>query len=120
LNELVRPEGVTAALADGARLFLDGEYQRALAVLDAALGDVEGVPAFHAQLMRAASLYKLYIRSGAKDQSLLTRAVAAVEECRRQDSTFAPDSRVFDPRFIRFFQTGAAVEAPSSGAGTTR
>ena len=79
-----------------------------------------GVPAFHAQLMRAASLYKLYIRSGEKDKSLLTRAVAAVEECRRQDSTFTPDSRVFDPRFVAFFQTGAPVERPSSGAGTTR
>jgi hypothetical protein len=121
LSELtLRGKGVTAALENGARLFLDGEYQQALVVLDAAVSDVTGAPAFHAQLMRAASLYKLYIRSGAKDKALLTRAVAAVEECRRQDATFTLDSRVFDPRFIRFFQTGVPVEAPSSGVGTTR
>ena len=115
-----REQGVTATLENGVRLFLEGAYQAALEALDAAVGEVTGVPAFHAQLMRAASLYKLYIRSGEKDKSLLTRAVAAVEECRRQDSTFTPDSRVFDPRFVAFFQTGAPVERPSSGAGTTR
>jgi tetratricopeptide (TPR) repeat protein len=112
--------GVSTALENGARLFLEGKYESALAALDTAALESTGPLVFHAHLMRAASLYKLYVRSGGKDGSLLKGAVAAAGECRRINTAFSPDPRVFDRRFITFFRTGAPNEHAPSRAGSGR
>lgn len=104
--------GVRAALVEGARQFFAGEYAQALTTLDpSTLGD--GPLQLHAHLLRAASHYALFVRSGEKDQAQRTHAAAEVEKVKQISPDFAPDTRAFAPRFIAFFQTG--LPAPPQG-----
>jgi tetratricopeptide (TPR) repeat protein len=97
--------GVRSALVEGARQFFAGEYAQALATLDpATLGD--GPLQLHAHLLRAASHYALFVRSGEKDQAQRQQAVEEIEKVKQISPDFAPDTRAFAPRFIAFFQTG--------------
>ena len=94
--------GVKPELAEGARLFFEGEYERALTVLDLEnLNDV--LFQAHVHLFRAASHYALFMRSGERDQSRKTQAVAEVEKCKQRAPTLQPDPRAFAPRFISFY-----------------
>jgi hypothetical protein len=95
--------GVHPALAEGARLFFAGEYQQVLAALDPPGGFGADVPLqVHVHLFRAAALYTLFARSHESDQTLRTKALAEIEQCRQIDSAFQPDPRVFAPSFISF------------------
>jgi hypothetical protein len=101
--------GVQPALLEGARLYLSGEYDRALAALDPKQGFAADVPLrLHVHLFRAAALYALFERSRETDASLRRRAVAEVEECRKVNAAFQPDARAFGPRFISVFRTAGA------------
>ncbi len=100
--------GVHPALEQGARLFFAGEYQQALSALSPAGGLAPDIPLqVHVHLFRAAALYNLFVRSRESDRSLLTRAQAEVEQCRKLQPAFQPDPRAFAPRFIDFFQKGS-------------
>ena len=106
--------GVRAALVEGARQFFAGEYTQALTTLDpGTLGD--GPLQLHAHLLRAASHFALFVRSGEKDEAQRTQAAAEVEKVKQISPDFSPDTRAFAPRFIAFFQTGLAgpPRAPS-------
>ena len=112
LNEafgpLTLPErGVRVALIEGARQYFAGEYAQVLATLDpSALGD--GLFQHHIHLFRAAAHYALFVRSGEKDQSQRTQAVAEIERVKQISPEFSPDMRVFAPRFLAFFQAEPA------------
>jgi hypothetical protein len=98
----LRDRGVNPGLEEGARLYFGGEYQRAL---DSLNGVGSEVPLqLHVHLFRAAALYALYVHSGETDAALRDRARAEVDECRKIDPSFQPNSRAFSPRFISFFQ----------------
>ncbi len=102
----LRMRGVQEALEDGARQFFAGDYQQALSTLDSnALADAP--LQLHVHLFRAAALYHLFVRSGEKDQTLRTRALAEVGACKQLNSQFTPDSRAFAPRFLAFYQNAA-------------
>jgi phosphopantetheine adenylyltransferase len=104
----LRNRGVQASLEDGARQFFAGEYQQALATLDPnALADAP--LQLHLHLFRAAALYHLFVRSGEKNEALKTQALVEVDACKRLNSQFTPDSRAFAPRFLTFYQNGAAT-----------
>ncbi len=111
----LRDRGVREPLEAGARLYFSGEYQQALDTL-APLEGMSDVPLqLHAYLLRAASLYALYVRSGETNQALRTAAVAAIQRCKEIDSAFQPSAKAFSPRFIGFFQNpGAAVESAAT------
>jgi hypothetical protein len=107
----LRDRGVHEALEQGARLFFSGEHQQALGALDSpALADAPLQLQVH--LLRAASLYHLFVRSGEKDQALRTRAASEIDACKRLDPGFQPDPRAFAPRFLAFYQNPAPTVAP--------
>ena len=107
----LRDRGVHEALEQGARLFFAGEHQQALTTLDSeALADAPLQMQVH--LLRAASLYHLFVRSGEKDPALRARAVSEIETCKRIDPNFQPDPRAFAPRFLSFYQNTVATVAP--------
>ncbi len=107
----LRDRGVRAALEDGARLFFAGEHQQALAALESS--ELSDAPLqLQVHLLRAATLYHLFVRSGEQDQTLRARAVTEIDECKRIDPGFQPDSRAFAPRFLSFYQNPVATVAP--------
>jgi hypothetical protein len=95
--------GVPVNLQEIMRAYLDGDYQKALTAVDAAPAGSFGALAVHAHVVRAASLYTLFIRSGEKDTALLTRATEAVNTARSVQPGFQPDPRVFSKRFLDFY-----------------
>jgi hypothetical protein len=107
----LRDRGVRAALEEGVRLFLAGEHQQALTALDSS--ELSDAPLqLQVHLFRAAALYHLFVRSGEKDQTLRARAVTEIDECKRIDPGFQPDSRAFAPRFLSFYQNPVATVTP--------
>jgi hypothetical protein len=112
----LRERGVVAALEDGARYYLEGQYQKALDTLGPP-GQLNNVLLqVHVHLFRAASLYALYLSSGQSNQALRDQAAAEVQRCREIDPAFQPSPRAFSPRFISFYQTGVATAAPNPTA----
>ena len=112
----LRDRGVHASLEAGARAFFDGEYQAALAALDPANTPTEVPLQLHVHLFRAAALYALYVRSDEKDQSLRSRALSEIEQCKQLSPAFVPAANAFGPRFIDFFNQGAAQRSLAAGA----
>jgi len=116
----LRDRGVSAGLEEGARMYLAGDYQKALAALDPSSGvDAAASPSLQLQahLFRAASLFALYVRSGERRQELRTQALAEIDQCKQIDSAFEPSTQVFAPRFITLYKTGGAA-ASQTAAGT--
>jgi hypothetical protein len=115
----LRDRGVHAGLEEGARLFLAGDYQKALAALDPSTGvDAVASPSLQLQahLFRAASLFALYVRSGESRQELRTQALAEIDLCRQIDAIFQPSPQVFAPRFIMLYKTGGAAASHTANA----
>jgi hypothetical protein len=115
----LRDRGVHAGLEEGARMFLTGEYQKAVAALDPATGVDEGPnPSLQLQahLFRAASLFALYVRSGESRQEYRTQALAEIEQCKQINGTFEPDAKIFAPRFIALYKTGGAAASQTASA----
>lgn len=112
----LRDRGVPAALEEGARQFLRGEYRLALDALTPVDASAAGPLRSHVHVFRAASLFALYVRSGDAEQTLLTQAVEEITRCKEIDPTFQPDARAFAPRFIALFREGRlpAATAPTS------
>jgi hypothetical protein len=104
--------GVHPELSEATRLFSAGDYAATLATLDRLPGDVP--LQLHAHLFRAASLLALYQRSGSKDDALRLRAQAEVDQCKQLDAAFAPDAKMFPPRFLAFYR--GAPSAPVAPA----
>ena len=110
----LRDRGVHAALEEGARLYFAGEYQQALSSLDA-LGSASDVPLqVHVHLLRAASLYALYVRSGETNQALRSNALAEIRRCKEIDPAFQPNPRAFSPHFLSVFQNAGASGVQSA------
>jgi hypothetical protein len=105
----LRDRGLDPLIEQGAKLFLDGEYQQVVSTLAAGETLAPEVPLrLHVHLFRAASLHALYLRSGETDQALRAQAATEVEHCKAIDSTFQPNGQAFSPRFLRFYQSVAA------------
>ncbi len=111
----LRDRGVHASVEAGARAYFDGEYQTVLTALDPANTPTEVPLQLHVHLFRAAALYALYVRSGERDQSLRTQALAEIEQCKQLNPAFVPDSRAFGPRFISFFNQGGVQRTVAAG-----
>jgi tetratricopeptide (TPR) repeat protein len=107
----LRDRGVPAALEEGARRFLRGEYRLALDALTPVDASAAGPLRPHLHVFRAASLFALYVRSGDAEQTLLTQAVEEITRCKEIDPSFQPDARAFAPRFIALFREGRAPDA---------
>lgn len=113
----LRDRGVAAPLEEGARLYLSGEYQQAIAALEPLAAQPDVQFRIHAHVFRAAALYALFVRSGESRQELRTQALAEIAQSKQLNSSFQPSARVFGPRFLSLYQTGGA--ASESGTGTT-
>ena len=110
----LRDRGIHAALEDGARQFLDGEYQKAVDSL-ATIANSPDVPLkLHVHLFNAASLYALFVRSGETNQQLKAQAFAEILRCKELDASFQPDPRVFAPRFLAAYRGTIAAPAAAS------
>jgi hypothetical protein len=113
----LRDRGVREQLETGARQYLGGEYQQAVATLAVSESLEPEVPLrLHFHLFKAASLYELFLRSRETDQALRSQALAEVEHCKAIDSTFQPDGRAFSPRFLAFYQSVTAPATPPAAA----
>jgi hypothetical protein len=110
----LRDRGIDGALEEGARHYLDGEYQKALTALEPLIGRTDVPMQLHAHVFRAASLYALYVRSGESNEQLRTQALAEIAQSKQLNSSFLPSSRAFSPRFISFYQTGGAASSPAA------
>lgn len=107
-SRLAVATGVPQELMSGARDFFSGKYQLARENLGRVRIE-DKTPAIRLQvwLFRAASLYALYIVAGERDDTLKSAATAALQECRRLNPAYAPDDRIFSPRFLKFFRNGS-------------
>jgi hypothetical protein len=102
----LRDRGINPALEEGARLFLQGEYQQALTALEPLVGQTSVPLQLHAHVFRAASLFALFVRAGETNQALRTQALAEIAQVKQLDSSFQPNPRAFSPRFVSLFQNG--------------
>jgi hypothetical protein len=95
--------GPPPELLAAAQAFFGAQYQQAADLL----GRLEGAPGragAQAMVIRAASRHALYLVGGERDAALLSAAQADVRASRQRDPSLRPDSRVFSPRFLEFFQ----------------
>jgi hypothetical protein len=115
----LRDRGIHPALEEGARLFLGGEYQKALTALEPLTGQADVPLQLHAHVFRAASFYALFVRSGESDQQLRTQALAEIAQSKQLNSSFQPSARAFSPRFLSLYQTGASAPPQAVGGSPT-
>ena len=113
----LRDRGVHEALEQGARLYLNGEYQQAVSALEPLVGQSDAPMRIHAHVFRAAALFALFVRSGESNQQLRTQALAEIALSKQLNSTFQPSARVFGPRFLSLYQRGGTTS--QSGLGAT-
>jgi hypothetical protein len=111
----LRDRGIHAALEEGARLFLDGEYQKALAALEPLVGQADVPMQVHAHVFRAASLYALFVRTGESNQQLRSQALAEIAQSKQLNASFLPSPRAFSPRFLSLYQSGGAASSQTAG-----
>jgi hypothetical protein len=112
----LRDRGINASLEDGARLYLQGDYQKALTALEPLVGRNDVPMLLHAHVFRAASLYALFVRSGESNQALRTQALAEIEQSKRLNPSFQPNPRAFSPRFLNLYQNAGAASQPATAA----
>jgi hypothetical protein len=113
--------GVNTRLAEATRLFLGGEYDRVLTVLQPA----EPFPANmifleHVHVLRAAASYAQYLKTGGSDAALAGAARAEIATLKALDPGFQPDTRAFSPRFLDFFRTVPAAATPPADTTTAK
>jgi hypothetical protein len=113
----LRDRGVDAALEEGARLFMSGEYEKALAALDAVVGRSDVPLQQQVRVFRAASLYALFVRTGEADQQLRGRVLDEISQTKQLNSMYQPDPNVFSPRFLRVYQSGSLPSPSQPAAG---
>jgi hypothetical protein len=111
----LRDRGIHASLEEGARHYLEGQYQKALTSLEPLVGQADVPLRVHVHLFRAAALYALFVGSGESKQQLRTQALAEIAQSKQLNSSLQPDARVFPPRFLSLYQTGGA-QASQAGA----
>ena len=71
-----------------------------------------GRQAAHAHLLRAASLYSLWVAGDELDDLTRAEASSAVRSCRAEDISLVPLDRAFSPRFAEFFFSEGQSRAP--------
>jgi len=103
----LRDRGVDASLEEGARLFLSGEYQQALATLEPLTGQGDVPLQVHAHVFRAAALYALFVRSGESNTQLRAQALAEIAKTKQLNASFQPSARAFSPRFLSLYHSGS-------------
>ena len=104
----LRDRGINESLEEGVRLYLQGEYQKALTALEPLVGRTDVPLLLHAHVFRAASLFALFVRSGESNQALRTQALAEIAQSKQLNPSFQPTPRAFSPRFVNLYQTGGA------------
>jgi hypothetical protein len=92
-----------AALLQGVQAHLDGDYRRAVRLLDALSPSPD--PRFRALhlTVRAAARHALYRLGGERDAPLLAAALVDVRDARRSDPAFRPSAAVFPPSFLQLY-----------------
>lgn len=95
-------EKVPPRLVDAARAYFNGEYERAVALLQNESFSQSAMTA-QKHLFLAAAQYARYLLGGSANGALLRDAEDHVRRARRADSALAPRRDVFSPRFIAFF-----------------
>jgi tetratricopeptide (TPR) repeat protein len=115
----LRDRGINASLEEGARLFLQGEYQQALSALEPLIGQANVPLQLHAHVFRAASLFALFVRSGESNQALRSQALAEIAHSKQLNPSFQPNPRAFSPRFLSLYQNGDAP-VPQPGGATAQ
>jgi hypothetical protein len=115
----LRDRGIHAALEDGVRLFLEGEYQKSLTALEPLAGQSDVPLQLHAHVFRAAAFYALFVRSGEADQQLRSQALAEIAQSKQLNSSFQPSPRAFSPRFLSLYQTGGAASSQAAAGAAT-
>jgi hypothetical protein len=104
----LRDRGINTSLEEGARLYLEGDYQKAVTALEPLVGRTDVPLLQHVYVFRAASLFALYVQSGESNQTLLTQALAAIAQSKQLNPSFQPNPRAFSPRFLSLYQNGGA------------
>ena len=102
----LRERGVHESLEEGARLYLNGEYQQALSALEPLTSQTDVPLHVHAHVFRAAALYALFVRSGESNAQLRKDALAEIAQTKQLNASFQPSPRAFSPRFLSLYHTG--------------
>ena len=110
-------QGVHPALEQGARYFLAGQYADAVQALSPAEGFADDVPLrLHIHLLKAASLFELFLRGGERDTVQREQAVAEAAAAKALDPAHQPRAGTFSPRFIDWFARVSPGQLPTGGA----
>jgi tetratricopeptide (TPR) repeat protein len=96
--------GRPAALVAGVTAYLEGDFRRAVELLENQSFPTNRAAAV-ADLVRAASIWLLYLEEGEEDLSLREGATTAVLSCKRLDDTVVPGEEAFAPSFVEFFHS---------------
>jgi len=96
--------GRPAALVAGVTAYLEGDFRRAVELLENQSFPTNRAAAV-ADLVRAASIWLLFLEEGEEDLSLREGATTAVLSCKRLDDTVVPGEEAFAPSFVEFFHS---------------
>jgi hypothetical protein len=110
-------QGVHPALEQGARYFLAGQYAEAVQALSPAEGFADDVPLrLHVHLLKAASLFELFLRGGERDLAQRDQAMVEAALARALAPAHQPQTGSFSPRFIAWFARVGPGQLPTGGA----
>lgn len=98
------------AYAGAVEAYYSGDYERAVAGLEAAGDEIEDDPEIHALL--GSALYRQFILTRSRDESLKARAETAFRNALRIRPGFTLDTGDYPPKVVSFFRQ---VAAGSSG-----
>lgn len=93
-----------ASLLTGVQAFFDGDYRRAVELLERPAPGAPDRVRFYAALFRAAARHALFLLSGEEEADLFAAAVLDLREARRLNPSFAPHPDAFSPRFVELFR----------------
>jgi tetratricopeptide (TPR) repeat protein len=106
-------------LARAVETYLEGSYQDALALLDAAGLTANARARPYVCLIKAASHHGLWVLGGERDDALRDLAVEAITACAGNKTSDEPPSlpvspKIFSPRFIEFYDATLQASARSA------
>ncbi|HUF18304.1 MAG TPA: hypothetical protein VMS12_09710 [Thermoanaerobaculia bacterium] len=94
---------VPTPLLSGAVAYFNGDYARAIGMLENASLESEEAR-FHRAMFLAAARYALYLINGGRDADLRSLARQNVKEARSLSPDVTPSRTHFSPKFIRFYE----------------
>ncbi len=99
-----RKPPLPAGVLEAAQAYFDGDYRRAVELLERPAPGAAERARFYSALFRSAARHALFLLGGETESDLLAAAVEDLREARRLNSSFAPHPDAFSPRYVELFR----------------